>query len=151
MSKRLLYFNLAVNEKDTSLGFAIKWIETISENFDHVDVVTLKNVTKSNFTNSVNIFGAKPSKNKYLKYIYLIKQVRYLTVNNTYDRCFSHMSPISIVLCFYYLVKNKIKTTLWFTHPGPRFGFKKLILYLSLKFSEYVVKPSCSHISAISI
>ena len=29
MSKRLLYFNLAVNEKDTSLGFAIKWIETI--------------------------------------------------------------------------------------------------------------------------
>ena len=40
--KKLLYFNLAINEKDTSLGFAIDWIETISKNFDQVDVVTLR-------------------------------------------------------------------------------------------------------------
>ena len=44
MNNKLLYFNLAINDKDTSLGFAIKWIETISKNYDQVDVVTLKKV-----------------------------------------------------------------------------------------------------------
>ena len=45
MSKKLLYFNLALDENDTSLGFAIDWIKTIAKNYDHVDVVTLKKVS----------------------------------------------------------------------------------------------------------
>ena len=45
MSKKLLYFNLALDENDTSLGFAIDWIETIAKNYDHVDVITLKKVS----------------------------------------------------------------------------------------------------------
>ncbi len=40
MNKKLLYFNLAVDENDTSLGFAIKWIDKISEEYEHVDVIT---------------------------------------------------------------------------------------------------------------
>ena len=42
MSRKLLYFNLAIDESDTSLGFAINWIETIAENYDQVDVVSLR-------------------------------------------------------------------------------------------------------------
>ena len=49
MSKKLLYFNLALDENDTSLGFAIDWIKTIAKNYDHVDVVTLKKVSNLNF------------------------------------------------------------------------------------------------------
>ena len=41
------------------------------------------------------------------------------------------MSPISVLIKSYYLIKKRIKTTLWFTHPGPKFGIKKLILFMS--------------------
>ena len=128
--------------KDTSLGFAIDWIETIAKNYDHVDVVTLKKVSNLKFQENIKVYGAKPNKYKIYKYVYLFKKVRELTKENTYDRCFSHMSPISILVSSYYLKKNKIKTTLWFTHPGPKFGFKKLILIFEFFISENIVTAS---------
>ena len=121
MSKKLLYFNLAVDETDTSLGFAVKWIETISKNYDHVDVVTLKKVTNPILSKSIKIYGAEPNRGKYKKYIYIYKKVKELCKENDYDRCFSHMSPISVLVSSIFLQKYKIKTTLWFTHPGPNF------------------------------
>ena len=142
MSKKLLYFNLAIDESDTSLGFAINWIETIAENYDQVDVVSLRKVSNHNFSKSINIYGADKNNNKFNKYIYLYKKVKELCEENKYERCFSHMSPISIVVCGYLLKKNKIKTTLWFTHPGPKVGIKKLILFFSFLISEYVVTAS---------
>ena len=142
MSKKLLYFNLALDENDTSLGFAIDWIKTIAKNYDHVDVVTLKKVSNLKFQENIKVYGAKPKKYKIYKYVYLFKKVRELTKENTYDRCFSHMSPISILVSSYYLKKNKINSTLWFTHPGPKFGYKKLILFLSFIISEHIVTAS---------
>lgn len=142
MSKKLLYFNLAIDENDTSLGFAIDWIKTIAKNYDHVDVVTLKKVSNIKFQENIKVYGAKPNKYKIYKYIYLFKKVRELSKINNYDRCFSHMSPISILVSSYYLKKNKIKSTLWFTHPGPKFGIKKLILFLSFIISEHIVTAS---------
>ena len=142
MSKKLLYFNLALDENDTSLGFAIDWIKTIAKNYDHVDVVTLKNVSNLKFQENIKVYGAKPNKYRIYKYIYLFKKVKELSKKNNYDRCFSHMSPISILVSSYYLKKNKIKSTLWFTHPGPKFGIKKLILFLSFIISEHIVTAS---------
>ena len=144
MSKKLLYFNLAVDETDTSLGFAVKWIETISKNYDRVDVVTLKKVTNPILSKSIKIYGAEPNRNKYKKYIYLYKKVKELCKENDYERCFSHMSPISVLVSSIFLQKYKIKTTLWFTHPGPNFGIKKLILFLSFLFAEHIVTASPS-------
>ena len=54
------------------------------------------------------------------------------------------MSPISVVVSSILLQKNNIKTTLWFTHPGPNFGIKKLILFLSFLFAEHIVTASTS-------
>ena len=142
MNKKLLYFNLAVDEKDTSLGFAIDWIKHVSNEFDHVDVVSLRVNSIPEFDNSINIYGLEPSNNKISKYLFFLKKVKQLITENNYDRCFSHMSPISVVLSYLYLKKSGIKTTLWFTHPGPKFGIKKLILYLSFLISEQVVTAS---------
>ena len=55
MNKKLLYFNLAVDEKDTSLGFAIDWIKHVSNEFNHVDVVSLRVNSIPEFDNSINI------------------------------------------------------------------------------------------------
>ena len=38
--------------------------------------------------------------------------------------------------------KNKIKTTLWFTHIGPKFGIKWLILWLSSFLADNIVTAS---------
>ena len=56
MNKKLLYFNLAVDEKDTSLGFAIDWIKHVSNEFNHVDVVSLRVNSIPEFDNSINIY-----------------------------------------------------------------------------------------------
>ena len=52
---------------------------------------------------------------------------------------FSHVSNFSI--CKLSLSKKKVvsKLHLWFTHPGPKFGIKKLILYLSFLISEQML------------
>ena len=76
MSKKLLYFNLAIDEGDTSLGFAIDWIETIAKNYDHVDVVTLKKVSNLNFQENIKVHGAKPNKYKIYKYVYLSTKLK---------------------------------------------------------------------------
>ena len=98
MSRKLLYFNLAIDESDTSLGFAINWIETIAENYDQVDVVSLRKTSNPNFSKSINIYGANKNNNKFSKYLYLYKKVKELCKENSYERCFSHMSPISIFI-----------------------------------------------------
>tara|TARA_B100001109_G_scaffold208893_1_gene176449 strand:- start:729 stop:1763 length:1035 start_codon:yes stop_codon:yes gene_type:complete len=144
MKNKLLYFNLAINDTDTSLGFAIKWIETISKNFDQVDVVTLKKVTNTKFAENISVYGPDEKAGRFSKYFIFFKQVKKLTKENSYTRCFSHMSPISIFLSSFYLIKYKIKTTLWFTHPGPNFGIKKVILFVSMLISEYIVTASNS-------
>jgi len=144
MKNKLLYFNLAIDDNDTSLGFAIKWIETIAQNYYQVDVVTLRKSSDVNFSQNINIYSANESKKRISKYVHLFKIVKQLTSENQYDRCFSHMSPISVVIASYYLKKYNIKTTLWFTHPGPKFGIKKIILYISLLLSEYIVTASRS-------
>ena len=142
MSKNLLYFNLAIDEKDTSLGFTIDWLNTIAEEFDQVDVISLRVNGIPKVNDSIKIYGLENGKNRISKYIYFLKKLRELTKENNYERCFSHMSPISVVLGKFFLVRHKIKTTLWFTHPGPKIGLKKLILYLAFLFSENVVTAS---------
>jgi hypothetical protein len=142
MNKRLLYFNLAIDTNDTSLAFTIDWLKTIGKNFEHVDVISLRVDSEPFVNKNIKIYGLKKSNNKLRKYIYFLKVLRKLTMENDYESCFSHMSPISIVLGYFYLVKNKIKITLWFTHPGPKLGIKKLILYLAFLISKNVLTAS---------
>jgi glycosyltransferase involved in cell wall biosynthesis len=144
MKNNLLYLNLAIDKKDTSLGFASSWIEEISKIYNKIDVVTLRLGEIPELPKNVNIYGPITSKNKLQKYIYLYKKINNLTKANNYSRCFSHMSGISLFIVSGLLNKNKIKSTLWFTHPGPSFGLKKFILYSAYKFSENIVTASKS-------
>ena len=43
MSKdeKILVLNIATDSKDTSLGFAISWLNEFSKNYHEVDVITL--------------------------------------------------------------------------------------------------------------
>jgi len=142
MENKLLYLNLAIDKNDTSLGFASSWIEEISKIYSSIDVVTLRLGEIPELPKNVNIYGPNSSQNKFKKYIYLYKKINNLTKANNYRRCFSHMSAVSLFVASKLLNKNKIKSTLWFTHPGPSFGLKKFILFSAYKFSDNIVTAS---------
>ena len=142
MESNLLYLNLAIDKNDTSLGFASSWIEEISKLYSNIDVVTLRLGEIPELPKNVNLYGPKSSKNKFQKYIHLYKKIKNLLKTNNYNRCFSHMSAVSLFVASRLLNKHKIKSTLWFTHPGPSFGLKKLILFLAYKLSDNIVTAS---------
>ena len=142
MESNLLYLNLAIDKNDTSLGFASNWIEEISKLYSNIDVVTLRLGEIPELPKNVNLYGPKSSKNKFQKYIHLYKKIKNLLKTNNYNRCFSHMSAVSLFVASRLLNKNKIKSTLWFTHPGPSFGLKKLILFSAYKLSDNIVTAS---------
>ena len=141
---KLLYLNLAIDSEDTSLGFAIGWLEEISKNYESVDVITLRLGKLPILDKKINIYGPTYSKNKLSKYKFLYKTAKKLIKKSNYDKCFSHMSPISILIIALLLKTKNIKSTLWFTHPGPKFGLKKLILFISFKLSDKVLTASSS-------
>ena len=142
MKSRLLYLNLAIDSQDTSLGFAIGWLKEVSKIYEEIDVITLRKGTVPNLPDNINIFGPNSHKNKLRKYFYLHKTAKNLINTNKYEKCFSHMSPISLFVLTSQLKRKKIETILWFTHPGPAFGVKKLILYITTKMTKNVITAS---------
>ena len=144
--KNLLYLNLSVDEKDVSLGFAKTWTDQFSKNFDNVDIITLNKPVENIEYQNVKIYGiAKDNKStKFNKYKQIKNIIQKLTTETNYDLCFSHMSPLLIVLTRIYSKTKHIPTVLWYTHPKPKELSKRAILLLSLFFSNKVVTASNS-------
>jgi len=144
--KNLLYLNLSVDENDISLGFAKTWTDQFSKNFENVDIITLNKPVENIEYQNVKIYGiTKVNKStKFNKYKQIKNIIKKLTMETNYDLCFSHMSPLLIVLTSIYSKKNKIPKVLWYTHPKPKELSKRVILRLSLFFSNKVVTASNS-------
>ena len=144
--KNLLYLNLSVDEKDVSLGFAKTWTDQFSKNFDNVDIITLNKPLENIEYQNVKIYGiAKDNKStKFNKYKQIKNIIQKLTTETNYDLCFSHMSPLLIVLTRIYSKTKNIPKVLWYTHPKPKEFSKRIILLLSLFFSNKVVTASNS-------
>ena len=142
--KNLLYLNLSVDEKDVSLGFAKTWTNQFSKNFDNVDIITLNKPVENIEYQNVKIYGiAKDNKaTKFNKYKQIKNIIQRLTTETNYDLCFSHMSPLLIVLTRIYSKNKNIPRVLWYTHPKPKELSKRVILQLGLFFSNKVVTAS---------
>ena len=145
-NKNLLYLNLAVDDEDVSLGFANMWIKQFSNKFENVDIITLNKSNENIGTNKkVNIYGLLKGDNtsKISKFLKIRKTIKELTSTTSYDLCFSHMSPLLLIMTKFYSLK-KFPTILWYTHPKPKEFSKKIILLTSLFFSNKVVTASNS-------
>lgn len=144
--ENLLYLNLSVDEKDISLGFAKTWTDQFSENFKNVDVITLNRPTEITEHENINIYGISNSdkSSKLKKYIQIKNLIQKLTSITNYDLCFSHMSPLLLILNRIYSKNRKTPRILWYTHPKPKEFSKRVILFLSLIFSDKVVTASNS-------
>ena len=145
MNNKLLILNLGVDSENTSLAFTQKWINEISLSFASVDVLTMKVGSNYQLNKNVNLHFINDLKTNYTK-IYqlkkLIKLTRKLIRNNNYSHCFAHMAPMQHLVAKFYLLRKNIKTTLWFTHSGPKFGIKWLILWFSSLLANNVVTAS---------
>ena len=145
-NKNLLYLNLAVDAEDVSLGFANTWIKQFSNKFENVDIITLNKSNENIATNNkVNIYGLLKGDNssRISKFLKIRKTIKELTSTTSYDLCFSHMSPLLLLMTKFYSLK-KIPTVLWYTHPKPKEFSKKIILIISLFFCDKVVTASNS-------
>jgi len=143
MSKdeKILVLNIATDAKDTSLGFAISWLNVFSDNYSEVDVITLNKGDTSNLSENINIYEVV-NKTKVGRFISFIKILNKLTKNKKYSFCLSHMSAILILISFPILKLRKIRSVLWYTHQGPKNLFKKLILFKALLLSSNVITAS---------
>ena len=145
-NKNLLYLNLAVDDEDVSLGFANTWIKQFSNKFENVDIITLNKSNENIGTNKkVNIYGLLKGDNtsRISKFLKIRKTIKELTSTTSYDLCFSHMSPLLLLMTKFYGLK-KFPTILWYTHPKPKEFSKKIVLIMSLFFCNKVVTASNS-------
>ena len=108
-NKNLLYLNLAVDDEDVSLGFANTWIKQFSNKFENVDIITLNKSNENIGTNKkVNIYGLLKGDNtsRISKFLKIRKTIKELTSTTSYDLCFSHMSPLLLLMTKFYGLKN---------------------------------------------
>ena len=54
-NEKILVLNIATDSQDTSLGFAISWLNEFSKNYQEVDVITLKKGDASGLNDNINI------------------------------------------------------------------------------------------------
>ena len=145
MNNKLLILNLGVDAENTSLAFTQKWINELSLNYLKVDVITLKVGKKYKLNENVSLHYVNKNDSSYSK-IHQLKMLNKITKelikNNQYSHCFAHMAPLQHLIAKFYLSQKNIKSTLWFTHAGPKFGIKWLILFLSSVLANNIVTAS---------
>ena len=145
MNRKLLILNLGIDSDNTSLAFTQTWINKLSYHYDEIDVITLKVGDRYKLNKNVNLYyinTKKSNKSKTKQIIDLYKISKKLINNNEYLHCFAHMAPLQHLVAKYFLYRKKIKSTLWFTHVGPKFGTKWIILWLSSYLANNIVTAS---------
>ena len=143
-SNNLLVLNLGIDADDTSLGFTQTWIEELDKDYKNIDVITMR-LGKNDLNSEIGIHFINTNEKKLSKIAQVIKirkTFKDVLKIQDYDHCFAHMSPLLLLIGWIHLRRKGIKTTLWFTHPGPKFGLKKIILIIATLFTNNVVTAS---------
>ena len=140
--KKILILNIATDSKDTSLGFAISWLNEFSKNYEEVDVITLKKGDASGLNDNINIYEVNKNKSKLFAVFNFYKRINLLTKTNNYEYCFSHMSAIMMLASYPVLLIRKLKSIFWYTHAGPKNLFNKLVLFKAMFFASKIITAS---------
>ncbi len=116
---RLLWFNLATDADDPILGFTENWIQAVSEQVEHIDVLTMRS-GRFNVPDNVRVrsIGKERGYSRVRRvgkfYLELFNMLR----SSRIDACFSHMMPLFTVLSGPVLKLKGIPIATWYTHPA---------------------------------
>ena len=141
-NEKILVLNIATDSKDTSLGFAISWLNEFSKNYLEVDVITLNKGDTSALNENINIYEINKNKSKLFAVSNFYKTINLLTKTNNYEYCFSHMSAIMMLASYPVLLIRKLKSIFWYTHAGPKNLFNKLVLFKATFFASKIITAS---------
>ena len=139
--EKILIFNISTDSNNTSLGFAVNWINQLSEYYIEIDVVTLNKGATHMLNDNINVYSNN-SINKITKFIEIRKTIKNLLKNNEYKFCLSHMTTSLTLVSSTIFKFNNLQSILWYTHKGPTTFIKKIVLYLGALFSDNIVTAS---------
>ena len=141
--EKILIFNISTDSNNTSLGFAVNWINQLSEYYIEIDVVTLNEGATHMLNDNINVYcHDSVNKNKITKFIALRKIIKKLLKNNEYRFCLSHMTTSLILVSSTIFRFHNLQSILWYTHKGPTTFIKKIALYLGALFSDRIITAS---------
>jgi len=140
--EKILILNIATDSKDTSLGFAISWLNEFSKYYQEVDVITLNKGDTSPLNDNINIYEINKNKSKLFAVSNFYKTINSLTKRNNYEYCFSHMSAIMMLASYPVLLMRKLTSIFWYTHAGPKNLFNKLILFKATLLASKIITAS---------
>ena len=114
---KLLVFNLAVDERDQALGFAVEWLEGLARRVERVRVITMREGAY-NMPPNVSIFsvgaekGHSELRRAFAFYRHLFRALR----EERPDACFSHMNHVFSALAGPALRIERIPLFTWYVH-----------------------------------
>ena len=141
--KNILYFNIATDINNVSLGFVIDWMREFSKSFESIDVISLNKGEITTINRNVKVYGINKN-NKLNKFIKIRKLTRDLASHKNYELSFFHMTPLLLIATWDILKKNNIISILWYTHPKPKKILNILTLRLATLLSYKIVTASNS-------
>ena len=139
--EKILIFNISTDSNNTSLGFAVNWINQLSEYYIEIDVVTLNKGATHMLNDNINVYS-HDSINKITKFIEIRKTIKNLLKNNEYKFCLSHMTTSLTLVSSTIFKFHNLQSILWYTHKGPTTFIKKIVLYLGALFSDRIITAS---------
>ena len=108
--KKVLVLNISTDSKNTSLGFAISWLNAFAKKFDEVHVVSLSKGNDDDVDKNVIVSSIDSELGRIAKVIDLFKIINKLTKSNKYEFCLSHMSSLMVIISSPILKMRKIKS-----------------------------------------
>ena len=140
--KKVLVLNISTDSKNTSLGFAISWLNAFAKKFDEVHVISLSKGSDDELEKNVVVSTVDNELGRISKIINLYKLINKLTKSNEYEFCLSHMSSLMVIISSPILKMRKIKSIFWYTHKGPTDFLKKIFLLKASIYSNKIITAS---------
>ncbi len=140
--KKVLILNISTDSRNTSLGFAISWLNAFAKKFDEVHVVSLSKGDDEHLDTNIILSSIDNELGKIRKFINLFKIINKLSKSNKYEFCLSHMSSLMLIISSPILKMRKIKSIFWYTHKGPDDYLKKIFLLKASIYSNKIITAS---------
>jgi glycosyltransferase involved in cell wall biosynthesis len=132
---QLIWFNLALDEDDTILGFTGTWVKAMAARVKFIHVITMRS-GRIRLPDNVRVYsiGKEKGYSEFRRVIEFYRVLFFVVKNNKITGCFSHMTPLFTMLAAPILKKRNIPIMTWYAHPK-----STLILKIAHHFSDCVI------------
>ncbi len=116
---KILWFNLQVDRTRQGLAFAIDWLNTVADQVERIDVITMK-AGEYQVRENVDVYsvGKEKGYSEPRRAVEFYRILWNLVSQYEYDACFAHMMPLFAVMAAPLLRFKDVPIVLWYTHKS---------------------------------